>query len=96
MKKLILISCAVFVAASPALAREVSTTMTKDQFRLACKSGKDRTYVNSTTDTASCVLADGTIITCNFATSTCTVPRTLPSTGSLKEILDSSALGVVK
>ncbi len=95
MYKMILISCAVLATASPALSREISTTMTKEEFRLACKNGTNRTYVNHTTDTASCVLADGTIIYCNFATGTCDVPRTLPTKG-IKQLLDDSALGTVK
>lgn len=95
MKKLLLISCAVLAAASPALARQISTTMTKEEFRLACKNGTGREYVNHTRDSASCVLADGTILTCNFATGTCDVPRALPGKG-IKQLLADPALDTIK
>ncbi|MDP1699439.1 MAG: hypothetical protein Q8L53_00560 [Aestuariivirga sp.] len=96
MKKIVLISCAVLAATvSTAVAREISTTMTKEDFRLACRNGTNRTYVNHTADTASCVLADGTIIYCNFATGTCTVPRGLPPKG-VKQLLGDRFLGTVK
>lgn len=87
MNKTIILSIALLgLTANAAMAREISTTMTKDQFHAACKNGTGRTYVNHTADTASCVLADGTIIYCNFSTGTCDVPRGV-KLKSIKQLL---------
>ena len=96
MQKIVLVSLTVLAATvSAAMAREISTTMTKEDFRLACRNGTNRTYVNHTADTASCVLADGTIIYCNFGTGTCTVPRGVPPKG-VKQLLGDRSFGTVK